>query len=411
MKSRLLFFVALFALVAVVAFGAGSSHLVHGSSPVFASDPVFSGTGVQLPSDSANPAHLTGNIYFNTATGYLTFDDGTTYHSIPGLDMANTWAGVQTFNVNPVLASGVGITWGGTTGNIGSATAYPATIFANALTAEGTTPTITGFSLAGTYNIGGAPTLTATLALNGQTLSGASTFTGVPNFNAGIIFNAAGSIASTNTFIEADGAGGNMLANVPTGKLFEIGVNGVYGVTIGAATINFGGSIGSNVITQTGVNGGIQFNTQGIQFGLGGGNSFVLYSSQIQASGFFNKYDNINTVGLGLPPIYASGLLVSIGTTSTTIATYTPTSSTGQQFVIQWTLSAASATTPTCTATFTDPKAGAQTVTLFSSAMASGTVQQGSYSLVATSGSAVTMSCSALVGSAIFGTASISQYQ
>ncbi len=50
---------------------------------------------------------------------------------------------------------------------------------------------ITAFSsLGGTYNIGGTPTLTSTLALNGQTLSGSSIFSGLPNFNLGLTLSA-----------------------------------------------------------------------------------------------------------------------------------------------------------------------------------------------------------------------------
>ena len=66
----------------------------------------------------------------------------------------------------------------------------------------------------------------------------AQTFTAAQTFNGGIIFDAVGSIASTSTFIEADGAGGNILANVPTGKLIEGGVNGVYQTAIGAQVFN-----------------------------------------------------------------------------------------------------------------------------------------------------------------------------
>ena len=74
-------------------------------------------------------------------------------------------------------------------------------------------------------------------------------------------------------------------------------------------------------------------------------------------------------------------------------------------------LSAASATTPTLTVSWTDPKAGAQTVTLFNSAMAASSVQSGVYPLVATSAAAITVPASALVAADIFATATVSQEQ
>ena len=44
--------------------------------------------------------------------------------------------------------------------------------------------------------------------------------------NGGIIFDAAGSIASTSTFIEADGAGGDMILNAPASKAVYVSSNG-----------------------------------------------------------------------------------------------------------------------------------------------------------------------------------------
>ena len=150
----------------------------------------------------------------------------------------------------------------------------------------------------------------------------------------------------------------------------------------------------------------VQFSTA-IRMWTGSATSLTL----TPASGLITIYGKIATTGLGVSPIYASGLLVSIGTTSTTIATYTPTSATGQNFNIKWVLSAAAATTPTLTVSWTDPKAGAQSVTLFSSAMAANSVQSGVYPLVATSAAAITVSASALVAADIFGTATVSQEQ
>ena len=79
----------------------------------------------------------------------------------------------------------------------------------------------------------------------------AQTWTGVQTFNGGIIFNAAGSIASTSTYIEADGAAGNLILNAPTGKKIYLGVAGSTLVTIdGAGPLILGG--GNNFVVSTG---------------------------------------------------------------------------------------------------------------------------------------------------------------
>ncbi|WP_297027991.1 hypothetical protein, partial [Thermoplasma sp.] len=122
-------------------------------------------------------------------------------------------------------------------------------------------------------------------------------------------------------------------------------------------------------------------------------------------------FSMIHLSGLGIAPIYGAGLLVSIATTATTITSYTPTSSTGQFFTVKWVLSATAAATPTLTLTFTDPKAGAQTITLYNTAMTANTVAQGTYVLVATSATAITVSALSTVASDIYASATISEEQ
>ena len=68
---------------------------------------------------------------------------------------------------------------------------------------------------------------------------------------------------------------------------------------------------------------------------------------------------------------------------------YTLTSATGQLFRISWNLSCVTNSTPTLTFTWTDPKAGAQSVTLYGAAMTGNTVQNGTYTIVAKSSAAV----------------------
>ncbi|MHB1909772.1 MAG: beta strand repeat-containing protein [Nitrososphaerales archaeon] len=81
-------------------------------------------------------------------------------------------------------------------------------------------------------------------ALSG-TISGTYTLAGTPSLGAnlstgayGIIFSGAGSIASTDTFIEADASGGNLILNAPSGKLIGAGLNGVQTVAIGSQAVN-----------------------------------------------------------------------------------------------------------------------------------------------------------------------------
>ena len=123
-------------------------------------------------------------------------------------------------------------------------------------------------------------------------------------------------------------------------------------------------------------------------------------------------FSMIGLSGLGLPPIYGAGLLTSLGTASTTVASYTPTSSTGQSFEIKWRLSCVTASTPTLSLTYTDPKAGAQTITLYNSAMSAGAVASGTYPLVATSAAAITVSGKdGTAADYIYATVEILQYQ
>ena len=113
-----------------------------------------------------------------------------------------------------------------------------------------------------------------------------------------------------------------------------------------------------------------------------------------------------------IPIVQKAGLIVSLNTTSTPVASFTPTSTTGQQFRICWVLSCVTSSTPTLQVTFTDPKAGAQTITLYNSAMTNGNVAQGTYILLAKSTApiAITGSDSLALGD-IFATATIEQLQ
>ena len=126
------------------------------------------------------------------------------------------------------------------------------------------------------------------------------------------------------------------------------------------------------------------------------------------ADGLLGEYAGISTAGLGFSPIYGAGLRVALGTSSAAVASYTP-GATGS-FRIVWRLAAKAATTPTLTLTYTDPDAGAQTITLYSTAMPANGVASGVYPLVS-GASAITVSGSALVAGDIIATVEIIQSQ
>jgi hypothetical protein len=119
------------------------------------------------------------------------------------------------------------------------------------------------------------------------------------------------------------------------------------------------------------------------------GSASLVIGNNGATAGQITKYNNVNTAGLGTPAIYASGLNVSLNTTSTPVCSYTPAAAGGGQFIISWVLSCKTSSTPNLKVTYTDPNAGAQTITLYNTAMTSNNVQQGTYSLVATSGAAI----------------------
>lgn len=144
----------------------------------------------------------------------------------------------------------------------------------------------------------------------------------------------------------------------------------------------------------------------------------LLYNSSgstglsINNYGYVTAYTGVNTTGFGVPAIFGSAMNVSLGTGSTGVCSYTPNQSAGQHFVIHWTLSCKTSSTPNLQVTFTDPNAGSQTITLYNTAMTTNQVQQGTYSLVATNSSAVaiTGTDSAALGD-IYATACITEMQ
>ena len=123
-------------------------------------------------------------------------------------------------------------------------------------------------------------------------------------------------------------------------------------------------------------------------------------------------YNAITVAGYGLTPVYAAGLLISLGTTSTDVASYTPTSATGQQFRISWSLACITASTPTLTLTWTDPKTGSQSFTLYNTAMLANTNADGVKNIVATNAASISITgLDSLAAGDIFATATIEELQ
>lgn len=204
-----------------------------------------------------------------------------------------------------------------------------------------------------------------------------------------------------------DGSGNELAAGALT--LFS-------GTALGAGQVFLKAGSGSATLMQTDAGGSVNhLAPAGHYVGLGqvdnSNKGIYVGGGTINMDVKLGTYDAVAIAGYGLSPIYAAGLLISLGTTSTAVASYTPTSATGQSFTVKWRLSAAAATTPTLTLTWTDPKAGAQSVTLSSVAMAANTTAQGVLPVVATSAAAISVTGSALVAGDIFATVEVIEDQ
>jgi len=133
---------------------------------------VWSGTSGNIGSSSNYPAIVyTNSVTFEGATAALsgTYEIAgtpTVYSSLAwngtSLNFGTSSAYPATTYLHTITLEGTGpsIAWSGTSGNIGSSSAYPATIYCGGLTFEAN-------GLAGTYTIGGTPTVSATVAVSG----------------------------------------------------------------------------------------------------------------------------------------------------------------------------------------------------------------------------------------------------
>ncbi|MDR3551231.1 MAG: hypothetical protein P4L31_07500 [Candidatus Babeliales bacterium] len=187
----------------------------------------------------------------------------------------------------------------------------------------------------------------------------------------------------TNTANPTDG---QIPFGVTSSTSFSTATPGVAnGVTYTPSTHTWG----LGAITPTTVNGNTWTTGTGT-LTLGAGKTFTVNNS-LTLAGTDGTTETFLGVSGTIPVIVGNGLNVSLNTTSTAIASHTPASSTGSQYVVNWNLSCKTSSTPTLTLTYTDPNAGAQTITLYNTAMISNTVTGGSYVIVATSGSTVSL--------------------
>ena len=328
----------------------GANRLVHAASPS-GSDPVFSGTGIQFPSLTSDPSQLVGNMWYRSDLTAMKYSDGTNAHELAALDIAQTFTAVQTFN-------------------------------------------------------------------------------------GGIVFDAAGSIASTSTYIEADGAGGDMIINVPAGKVLNLEQNGLVSAKFDSSqNLNINGNNAYNFRTLT-INSDTVLNTPGstvsifhaagdsypsaqlgdgfLKFGAGGStplSTFLTWTSGgLDFNQIFKAYNNVNTVGLGLPAEYASTLTnaVAIGTTSTVIKTYTPTAD-GQFLVVVSVEASVASTISSLTVTYTDATSGVSTTQTLATSVAVALNNAVTFTALcnATTASAISVQATALAATDLYASATV----
>ena len=249
------------------------------------------------------------------------------------------------------------------------------------------------------------PAVTDTLAVLGT----AQTFTAAQTFNGGIIFDAAGSIAATSTFIEADGAGGNAKINVPTGKQLQYYVNG--------SEMSYINSTGGLVFVGTDpvdVFPIVAQNAGNLWLGVDSGNAInfriasgLTYSF---AANSVKTFASINTVGLGLPAEFASTLTsaVAIGTTSTVIKTYTPTAD-GQFLVVVSVEASVASTISSLTVTYTDATSGVSTTQTLATSVAVALNNAVTFTALcnATTASAISVQATAAAGTDLYASATV----
>jgi hypothetical protein len=133
-------------------------------------------------------------MWYRSDLTAMKYSDGTNAHELAALDLAQTFKAAQTFSALGIIIEGAGTGVG--------------------------TLTYADSSASGTLTF---PAVTDTLAVLGT----AQIFTAAQTFNGGIIFNAAGSIAATSTYIEVSEAGGSLKINTPSSQSLELLYNGV----------------------------------------------------------------------------------------------------------------------------------------------------------------------------------------
>ena len=291
----------------------------------------------------------TGNV---ASAGNINVVNSANTYQIAGTSIfatANTWTSVQTTTTNIVLSSsGTAIEW--TNGGVDSHTAIIVT--------------------------NGSSSSPSTFQINNRSQDLTSYGTGT------LLFGIEGGVSTFgNSF--------NLYENfgVVGGIICEIGNNGYWGLQIKNGSLN-----GQRFSVNT------TYNTLDDS---NGNNS--LY-------GKTTTYNNISTVGSGLPAEYASTTTsaVAIGTTSTVIKTYTPTVA-GQFLVVVSVEASTASTISSLTVTYTDGTSGTSTTQTLATSVAVALNTAVSFTALcnATTASAISVQATAAAASDLYASASI----
>ncbi len=240
-------------------------------------------------------ANGTGGL-IKTGTGMLTLSGANTYTGLTTVS-----AGTLKYGANNALSSGA-LTVSGGTFDVGT---FADTIGAVTLTSgniTGTTGVLTGTSYAmqsGTVSVilGGAGVLTKTTA-GTVTLSGANTYTGATNINAGTLQLAGGAaIADTSAVTLANVAGATLDLNNTNETIGSLAGGGATGgnVTLGTATLTAGGN--NTATTYSGV--------------VGGTGGLTKAGTGVMTLGGVNTYSGATTINAGTLALNATSTIAT----------------------------------------------------------------------------------------------------
>jgi hypothetical protein len=318
---------------------------------------------------------------------------------------ANVWGAQQTFNSGATFGAGLTVSAGvitldtvpqvsqnGSTTNTGYGT--------GALSVNtGAYNTASGYQALYANTTGNSNTASGYQALYANTTGGYNTASGLQT----LFSNTTGgyNTASGYQSLFSNTAGGS---NVASG--YQALYN--YNNTAGASTYLVGVGFRSGY-NYTGTE--LRNIVIGHNQGVAGESDMLRIGNPASGAGYGQiAFSMLGLVGNGTPAIYGAGINVVLQTTTTVVTEYTPTTLVGQRYLVTWSASCSLAGTPTIQLNYTDPNGGAQTVTLFNSAMTAGQVANGVLAIVANNSSVIEISGLSAAGD-IFVSADIIQTQ